>query len=63
MSAQMYIVGGVLFAVYIYFTIWNIMRNNRSQNTNDRPEQSHHDPVDMDGMGNFSRFPTDKQKK
>jgi hypothetical protein len=39
------------------------MRNNRSQNTNDRPEQSHHDPVDMDGMGNFSRFPTDKQKK
>lgn len=63
MSAQMYIVGGVLFAIYIYFTIWNIMRNNRSQNTNDGPEQSHHDAVDMDGMGNFSRFPSDKHKK
>jgi len=59
----MYIVGGVLFAIYIYFTIWNIMRNNRSQNTNDGPEQSHHDAVDMDGMGNFSRFPSDKQRK
>lgn len=59
----MYIVGGVLFAIYIYFTIWNIFRNNRSQNTNDGPEQSHHDAVDMDGMGNFSRFPSDKQKK
>lgn len=63
MSIQMYIVGGVLFAIYIYFTIWNIMRNNRPKNTNDGPEQSNHDTVDMDGMGNFSRFPSDKQKK
>ena len=27
----MYMVGGVLFAIYIYFTIWNIFRNNKAQ--------------------------------
>ena len=31
MSIQMYMVGGVLFAIYIYFTIWNIFRNNKAQ--------------------------------
>ena len=55
MSTTMWIVGSVIFAVYMYFTIWNI--NNGSKQTQQR-EDSSYDVMDMDGMGNFSRFPT-----
>jgi len=54
MSTTMWIVGGIIFIVYMYFTIWNI--NNGSKKV-ERPEESY-DVMDMDGMGNFSRFPT-----
>ena len=56
MSTTMWIVGSVIFAVYMYFTIWNI--NNGSKQTQQREDASY-DVMDMDGMGNFSRFPTD----
>ena len=55
MSVTMWIVGSVIFAVYMYFTIWNI--NNGSKQTQQREDASY-DVMDMDGMGNFSRFPT-----
>ena len=51
----MWIVGSVIFAVYMYFTIWNI--NNGSKQIQQREDASY-DVMDMDGMGNFSRFPT-----
>ncbi len=51
----MWIVGSIIFAVYMYFTIWNI--NNGSKQTQQREDASY-DVMDMDGMGNFSRFPT-----
>ena len=51
----MWIVGSVIFAAYMYFTIWNI--NNGSKQIQQREDASY-DVMDMDGMGNFSRFPT-----
>ena len=55
MSTTMWVVGSIIFAVYMYFTIWNI--NNGSKQTQQREDVSY-DVMDMDGMGNFSRFPT-----
>ena len=52
----MWIVGSVIFAAYMYATIWNI--NNGSKPPPERDDSSY-DMMDMDGMGNFSRFPTD----
>ena len=65
MSVTMWIVGSVIFAVYMYFTIWNI--NNGVKSPPQREDASY-DVMDMDGMGNFSRFPaqrktTKKRKK
>ena len=59
MSIEMFLVGALLFALYIYFTIWNIMRNNKKQNEENKSKGD--DPIvdefDSDGMGKFSRFP------
>ena len=30
MSIEMYIVGGVIWVAYMYFTIWNICYNSKS---------------------------------
>jgi hypothetical protein len=30
MSIEMYIVGGVIWVAYMYFTIWNIWHNSKS---------------------------------
>ena len=60
MSVTMWVVGSVIFAVYMYFTIWNI--NNCSKPPT-RREDSFYDVMDMDGMGNFSRFGTNIEVK
>ena len=60
MSVTMWIVGSVIFAVYMYFTIWNI--NNGVKPPAQREDASY-DVMDMDGMGNFSRFPAQKNVK
>ena len=60
MSITMWIVGSVIFAVYMYFTIWNI--NNGVKSPPEREDASY-DVIDMDGMGNFSRFPTKPTRK
>ena len=59
MSVTMWIVGSIIFAVYMYFTIWNI--NNGSKPPPEREDASY-DVMDMDGMGNFSRFPTRQRR-
>jgi len=56
MSFGMYIVGFVIFALYMWFTIWNI-NNGSNQQTKDEHVSNYPDAMDMDGMGNFSRFP------
>ena len=62
MSVSMFAVGFVIFAVYMYFTIWNI---NRGCEPIDEIDTDHHkaDVMDMDGMGNFSRFPENIKTK
>ena len=58
MSVTMWVVGSVIFAIYMYFTIWNI--NNGSKPPQEREDASY-DVMDMDGMGNFSRFSTQRK--
>lgn len=58
MSIGFYAVGAVIFALYMYFTIWNIVYSSKKQREENYPNYtSNVDNVDMDGMGNFSRFP------
>jgi len=62
--------GGLIFSVYIYFTIWNIFYGAKKQREENYPNyydrhgqmgESKADDMDMDGMGNFSRFPVNKE--
>ena len=62
MSITMFIVGFVIFGIYLYFLIWNIYYSSRKQREENYPDltgMGEVDAVDMDGMGNFSRFPED----
>ena len=73
MNLGFFIMGGLIFAVYIYFTIWNIFYGARKQREENYPNyydrhgspmrESRADDMDMDGMGNFSRFPVDKERE
>ena len=56
MGLAMFIIGFVVFVIYVYFLIWNIFYNSKKQ----REENKYGDQpdiLDTDGMGNFSRFP------
>jgi hypothetical protein len=56
MGLAMFIVGFVIFVIYVYFLIWNVFYSNKKQ----REENGYvneHDVLDSDGMGDFSRFP------
>ena len=54
MSIQMYMVGGVLFAIYIYFTIWNIVHNNKAQESRKNSKSSSKGGSEKGGMGSKS---------
>lgn len=62
MSLTMFIVGFVIFSVYLYFLIWNIFWSSKKQREENYPGLDGMgnvaDTMDMDGMGNFSRFPS-----
>ena len=61
MSWTFFITGGLIFGIYIYLTIWNIVYNSKKQREENYPtieDLNRTDVVDMDGMGNFSRFPS-----
>ena len=59
MSFTMWIVGFFIFAAYMYFTIWNIFWSSKKQRKENNISNKV-DVTDMDGMGDFSRFPTKK---
>jgi len=63
MSIGFFIVGGLIFGVYMYFTLWNIFYSSKKQREENYPTMKLVDETDMDGMGNFSRFPADSNKK
>ena len=66
MSIGFFIVGAVIFALYVYFLIWSIFTQNKKQREENYPGYySRHgmiDNIDMDGHGNFGRFPPIKVK-
>ena len=55
MSTSMYIVGSIIFSVYMYFTIWNI--NNGSKKMDEDYYQRHNqpNPSDYDDTGNYTK--------
>ena len=57
MNLTMFIVGFVIFAIYMYFTIWNIFYSTRKQREENYPELDSDkvDVIDMDGIGNQGR--------
>ena len=64
MSLTFFIVGAVIFAVYVYLMIWSIFYNNRKQQEENYPNLTGMgEDIDYDGMGNFSRFPTEMKVK
>lgn len=63
MNVGMFIVGGVIFSIYIYFTIWNIFYGARKNREENYPGYYDRHGMDLDGMGNFSRFPTENEVK
>ena len=54
MSVGFFIVGGVIFSIYVYFLIWNIFTSNKKQRQENYPRRA--DSVDIDGHGNWGRF-------
>lgn len=37
MNKGFYLVGGIIFAIYIYFTFWNIFQSHKKQKENNYP--------------------------
>lgn len=71
MSIGMFIIGGLIFGVYMYFTLWNIFYSSKKQREENYPGYygrhgsmggSSPDNMDYDGMGNFSRTPSTEYK-
>ena len=68
MNPAMFFIGTIIFGAYLYFLIWNIFYNAKKNKEENYPgdyynrhKQPHSDSMDMDGMGNFSRFPVNKE--
>ena len=60
MSISMFVTGFVIFSIYLAIMIWNIY-NGHKVDKKERPLDTQADQLDMDGMGNFSRFPKPKK--
>jgi hypothetical protein len=68
MSTGFFVVGAIIFSIYMYFTIWNINRGAKAQQQeNERRElrrkYSNPSHIDYDGMGDFTRMPIGRDKK
>lgn len=68
MSLGFFIVGFIIFVVYVGLLVWSIFYNSRKQKEENYPSfQIHSESMDYDGMGDFSRFPVNtrgvKKKK
>ena len=62
MSGGFFLVGGIIFSFYVYFLIWNIFTSNKKQREENYPNFKKVDVIDMDGHGNYGRFPTQTKK-
>ena len=60
----MFIVGFVIFGIYLYLTIWNIFYSSKKQREENYPNlDGMGNIVDYDGIGNQGRFVIEPQKK
>jgi len=59
MSLGFFLIGGIIFAVYMYFTVWNIFYSSKKQEEENYPN---YDVTDYDGIGNYGRFPNSSKK-
>lgn len=60
----MFIVGFVIFGIYLYLTIWNIFYSSKKQREENYPNlDGMGNVVDYDGIGNQGRFVIEPQKK
>jgi len=62
MSLGFFFIGAVIFAIYVWFTLWIIVDQNKKQREENYPTQVV-DNFDMDGHGNYGRFPSEKKVK
>ena len=59
MSWGFFFVGAVIFAIYVWFTVWIIFSQNKKQREENYPNI---DVMDEDGVGNYGRIPNKKPK-
>tara|TARA_B100000424_G_C22935300_1_gene497675 strand:- start:1247 stop:1483 length:237 start_codon:yes stop_codon:yes gene_type:complete len=62
MSISMFIIGFVIFFIYVVFLVWNIVYNGNKQEEENYPT-IHSDVVDFDGIGNQGRVTKVKKRK
>ena len=62
MQVIMFIVGSIIFILYMLGLLTMINRSHKEQEKEFKNLSNNVDEMDMDGMGNFSRFPT-KEKR
>ena len=62
MQIVMFTVGSVIFILYMLGLLTMINRSHKEQEKILKIYPIMLDEMDMDGMGNFSRFPNDKKK-
>ena len=55
----MFVIGCVIFVVYVYFLLSIIRRQHKIQN---KEQMNIHDSNDLDGMGNQGRIPDKKPR-
>tara|TARA_R100000231_G_scaffold132536_1_gene105075 strand:+ start:485 stop:700 length:216 start_codon:yes stop_codon:yes gene_type:complete len=64
MSYVMFGVGFLIFILYVIFLVWNIVYNGNKQQEENYPTLSRIDDIiDMDGIGNQGRVPTNEKNK
>jgi hypothetical protein len=51
MSKGFFIIGAVIFALYMYFTIWNIFYSNKKQREENYPDIGKKEQVKLDNKG------------
>ncbi|MBN37779.1 MAG: hypothetical protein CMI29_04870 [Opitutae bacterium] len=61
MSITMFVTGFVIFCIYMGMLIWNIYNGHKITEKKSPYSESQTDEIDMDGMGDFSRFPFKKE--
>ena len=60
----MFIIGFIIFSVYIALMVWSIFYNSRKQQEENYPNLTGMgDTIDYDGMGNYGRFPAERTKQ